>query len=120
MVPHWWVDIAALAVLALAVAGGVVRWRRHRAAAVRLLVALEAAWVLSWGPLGPLGAGYRWVVATVPGGGAFREAGKFLAIVAALTAVSRRPGGRPPARPPLRRPVCAGPGARPERADCTG
>ncbi|MEZ5233640.1 MAG: hypothetical protein R2749_13190 [Acidimicrobiales bacterium] len=87
VVPHWWVDIAALAVLALAVAGGVVRWRRHRAAAVRLLVALGAAWVLSWGPLGPLGAGYRWVVATVPGGGAFREAGKFLAIVAALTAV---------------------------------
>lgn len=79
-----------VAVIAALVPAGLGWWccrRRQPAAAARLLVVAASAWVLSWGAAGPAGPLFRWAVTTLPGAGAFREPGKFLAVLSVLTAV---------------------------------
>jgi hypothetical protein len=83
----WWGDVLALAVPLGAAIGWWVWWRTRRRVAVGVGVLAGAAWVLSWGTSGPLGPVYGRAVAALPAAGLFREAGKFLVVVALCAAL---------------------------------
>lgn len=74
-------NLLAGAVFVVAACGWWLGRRREPAAAAGLALVAAIGWVLAWGPAGPLGPLHRVAVDHLGGAAAFREAGKFLALV---------------------------------------
>lgn len=83
-------QIAVWAIVAFALAGVVVGWRRR--SVTWAAAAAAALYLVTLGVHGPLGAAYVWIVRYVPESGVFRElydlAGLFAALLALLAAAA--------------------------------